>query len=51
MHVLHGGALFRRVKWAKKAMYKDETKQYVRYVRVKYGQSCIVFMAISSVLK
>ena len=43
MYVLDGGALLHRVKWAKKAMYKDVAKQYVKYVRSKYGQSCIVF--------
>ena len=43
VHVLDGGALLHRVRWAKNAIYKDVAKQYVRYVRAKYGQSCIVF--------
>ena len=33
-----------KIKWAKKATYKDIAMQYVEYVRTKYGQhSCIVF--------
>lgn len=43
IYVLDGGALLHRVKWAKKATYKDIAQQYVRYVRSKYGNSCIVF--------
>ena len=43
MHVLDGGGLLHRVKWAKKATYKNVAKQYVRYVRSKYRQIAIVF--------
>ena len=42
MHVLDGGALNHKIKWAKKATYKDIAKQYVSYVRAKY-HSCIVY--------
>ena len=37
------GPFFIGLKWAKKATYKDVAKQYVRYVRSKYRQTCIVF--------
>ena len=43
VHVLDGGALIHRIKWLKKATYKAIAKQYVTYVRAKYGHSCIVF--------
>lgn len=43
MHVLDGGALIHRIKWAKKATYKDIVMQCVSYEHVKYGNSCIVF--------
>ena len=43
-YVIDGGALLHKVKWAKKAAYKDILLQYVRYVHAKYGQrTCIVF--------
>ncbi len=42
-HVLDGGSLIHRVKWAKKATYKDIAMQYVSYVQTKYGNVCIVF--------
>ncbi len=42
-YVLDGGALIHKVKWAKKGTYQDIVKQYVSYVRVKYGTYCIVF--------
>ena len=31
------------MKWAKKGTYQDMVKQYVSYVRVKYGNCFIVF--------
>ena len=43
MHVLDGGALLHRVKWGKKMSYQEVAKQYVSYVRGKYGESCVVF--------
>ena len=43
MHVLDGGALLHRVKWGKKMPYQQVAKQYVSYVRGKYGESCVVF--------
>jgi len=43
MYVLDGGALVHKVKWIKKGTYQDIVKQYVSYVRVKYGDCCIVF--------
>ena len=43
MHVLHGGALIHRVKWQKKATYRDITMQYVNYVSTRYDKCCIVF--------
>ena len=49
MHVLDDGALIHRIKWAKKATYKNIAKQYVSYVRAKYGHSCIVLMATNRV--
>ena len=43
-YVIDGGALLHKVKWAKKAAYKDILLQYVQYVHAKYGQhTCIVF--------
>ena len=42
-HVIDGGALIHKVKWPKKATYKDIAQQYVSYVRAKYGASSIVF--------
>jgi len=42
-YILDGGALIHKVKWAKKGTYQDIVKQYVSYVRVKYGNCCIVF--------
>ena len=42
-YILDGGALIHKVKWAKKGTYQDIVKQYVSYVRVKYGDCCIVF--------
>ena len=42
-YVLDGGALIHKVKWAKKGTYQDIVKQYVSYVRVKYGNCFIVF--------
>ena len=42
-YVIDGGALIHKVKWSKKATYKDIAQQYVSYVRTKYGTSCIVF--------
>ena len=43
-YVIDGGALLRKVKWAKKAAYRDILQQYVQYVHAKYGrQTCIVF--------
>ena len=41
-HVLDGGALIHRIKWPKKATYRDVANIYVQYVQ-HYGQSCIVF--------
>ena len=49
VHVLDGGALIHRIKWLKKATYKAIAKQYVTYVRAKYGHSCIVLMAMNKV--
>ena len=43
MHVLDGDALLHRVKWGKKLSYQEVPKQYVSYVRGKYGESCVVF--------
>ena len=43
MYVLDGGALLHRVKWQKKATYKEIAMQYVRYVRTRYGDCSIVF--------
>ena len=43
INVLDGGALLHRVKWAKKKSYQEIAKQYVSYVRGKYGESCVVF--------
>lgn len=42
-HVLDGGSLLHRVKWGKKATYKDIVLQYVHYVQGKYGHACIIF--------
>ena len=42
-HVIDGGALIHKVKWPKKATYKDITQQHVSYVRAKYGASSIIF--------
>ncbi len=41
--ILDGGALIHKVKWAKKVTYQDIARQYVSYVRVKYGNCCIAF--------
>ena len=43
LYVLDGEALLHRVKWGKKMLYQEVSKQYVSYVRGKYGESCIVF--------
>ena len=44
LQVIDGGALLHRIKWAKKAAYKDIVEQYVCYIRARYdGSSCIVF--------
>ena len=44
LQVIDGGALLHRVKWAKKAAYKDIVEQYVCYIQTRYGgSSCIVF--------
>ena len=40
--VIDGGALIHKVKWAKKGTYQDIMKQYVSYVRARYGNCCIV---------
>ena len=40
MHVLDGGIPFHKVKWAKKATYRDKANHYVKNT---YGSSCIVF--------
>ena len=32
-YVIDGGALIHKVKWSKKATYKDIAQQYVSYVR------------------
>lgn len=42
-YVLDGGALLHRVKWKKKTTYKEIALQYVKYVRTRYGDCCIVF--------
>ncbi|XP_065911780.1 uncharacterized protein [Dysidea avara] len=42
-YVLDGGALIHKLKWIKKGTYQDIVKQYVSYVRAKYGNCCIVF--------
>ena len=42
-HVLDGGSLLHRVKWAQKTTYKEIAMQYVRYVQAKYGYACIIF--------
>lgn len=42
-YVLDGGALIHKVKWKKRGTYQDIVKQYVSYVRCKYGTCCIVF--------
>ena len=41
-HVIDGGALLHKVKWAKKATYKNIVMQYVEYVHAKYGQRCCI---------
>ena len=43
-YVLDGGALLHRVKWQKKVTYKDIVMQYVKCVRLRYGDCCIVFV-------
>ena len=43
MHVLDGGALLHKVKWAKNMTYKDLAIQYATYVRIMYELCCIVF--------
>ena len=44
LQVIDGGALLHRIKWGKKAAYKDIVEQYVYYIRARYGgSSCIVF--------
>jgi len=43
MHVIDGETLLHRVKWGKKMSYQQVAKQYVPYVRGKYGESCVVF--------
>ena len=40
---LDGSALIHKVTWAKKVTYQDIVKQYVSYVRARYGNCCIVF--------
>ena len=42
VYVINGGALLHKTKWAKKATYKYIVKQYVSYVRAKYGQDCCI---------
>ena len=42
-YVLDGGALIHKVKWMKKGTYLDIVKQYVGFVRAKYGRCYIVF--------
>ena len=42
-YFLDGGTLIHKVKWIKKGTYLDIVKQYVSYVRAKYGSCCIVF--------
>ena len=42
-HVLDGGSLLHRVKWSKKATYKEIAMQYVRHVQAKYGLACVIF--------
>ena len=42
-HVLDGGALLHKVKWIKDRSYQSILEQYTKYVRMKYGRSCIVF--------
>ncbi len=42
-YVLDGGALLHRVKWGKKATYKDIVIQYVQYVQGKYGHAHVIF--------
>ena len=41
-YVIDGGALLHRVKWQKKATYKEIIAQYVEYVRTRYGNCCVV---------
>ena len=45
LQVIDGGVILHRIKWAKKATYKDIVEQYVRYIiQVRYGGSnCTVF--------
>ena len=43
MYVIDGGALLHRVKWQKKVTYKPIVNQYVKYVRTRYGDCCVVF--------
>ena len=44
LQVIDGGALLHRIKWGKKAAYKDIVEQYMYYIRARYGGfSCIVF--------
>ena len=42
VYVIDGGTLLHRTKWVKKATYKYIVKQYVSYVRAKYGQDCCI---------
>ena len=42
-NALDGGALIHRIKWPKKATYRDVANIYVQYVQQHYGHSCIVF--------
>ena len=42
-YVLDGGALLHRVRWLPNSTYNDVVKQYLQYVYMKFGQSCIVF--------
>ena len=41
-HVINGGALLHRVKWAKKTTYHSIAMQYVSYVHSKYGGRCCI---------
>ena len=43
IYVLDGGSLLHRIKWSKKATYKEVAMQYVRYVQLKYGNAFVVF--------